>query len=559
MSRVYRHPQNVDIPNIDLLSLLFDSELCAAQEDTPLHFSATNTSIFLTKASLRALAERIAFFLQSRFGVGAQGRNKDVVVVMTSGQPAAPAAFYGIIAAGGVFSAASPSFTPEELVRQIKQGKGNLVVVSEDSKEVGIKAAKICGIPLKRVLVLTSEPEWGLKTLEGGLALNWKTGNRLTWKRVTDYEELKKSLIVLLYSSGTTGVPKGVMLSHLNLVAELYIPSVQGREWAAKEVEEGRELPEYRTLAHLPVAHIAGLYGYFIAPTYSGGAVYWMRKFSWKPFLQHMKDLQITIFYTVPSIFLRIAKSADVTDQFRTVQTAITGAAPMDGELQQAANAKLGTGDVRISQTWGLSETTGAVTIMPRGDSDITGSISPIMPNMEMRIVNEEWHDVDPGQPGEVIVRGPLVTQGYYDNPIATQETFHDDWFCTGDIAVDRGGKFYILDRKKELLKYKGLQIAPAELESLLDTHPAIQEAAIVGVPIEGGSEVPRAYIVADPGKISENEVKDFVKSKLANYKQLRGGVVYVDELPKNANGKILRRELRDRAKKEVGQVSAKL
>ncbi|KAF2497044.1 4-coumarate-CoA ligase [Lophium mytilinum] len=559
MSRVYRHPKSVDIPNIDLLTLLFDSELCAAQEDTPLHLSATNPSIHLTKASLRALVERIAFFLQSRFEVGAQGRNKDVVVVMTSGQPAAPAAFYGIIAAGGVFSAASPSFTPEELARQIKQGKGNVVVVSEDSKDVGIKAAKMCGISLKRVLVLTSEPEWGLKSLEGGVALNWKTGDRLTWERVTDYEDLKKSLIVLLYSSGTTGVPKGVMLSHLNLVAELYITSVKGREWAAKEVAEGRELPEYRTLAHLPVAHIAGLFGYFIAPFYSAGAVYWMRRFSWKPFLQHMKDLKITSFYTVPSIFLRIAKSADVTDQFRTVQTAITGAAPMDGELQQAVNAKLGTGDVRISQTWGLSETTGAVTAMPRGDSDVTGSISPILPNMEMRIVDEGWHDVDAGQPGEVIVRGPLVTQGYYDNPAATQETFHDDWFCTGDIAVDRGGKFYIVDRKKELLKYKGLQIAPAEIEGLLDTHPAIQEAAIVGLPIEGGSEVPRAYIVADPGKISEDEVKEFVKSKLADYKQIRGGVVYVDELPKNAIGKILRRDLRDRAKKEVGQVAAKL
>jgi 4-coumarate--CoA ligase len=202
----------------------------------------------------------------------------------------------------------------------------------------------------------------------------------------------------------------------------------------------------------------------------------------------------------------------------------------------------------------------GAVTAMPRGASDISGSISPVLPNMEMRIVDDGYNDVPQGIPGEIIVRGPFVTSGYFKNPEATRTTFHDDWFCTGDIAIDRDGKFYIVDRKKELLKYKGLQIAPAELENLLITHPQILEAAVVGISVEGGSEVPRAYVVLRQSRaLSEEDVKDFVKGRLAAYKQLRGGVRFVDELPKNAVGKILRRELRDRAKAEEGGVRAKL
>ena len=175
-------------------------------------------------------------------------------------------------------------------------------------------------------------------------------------------------------------------MSHSNFAAEIYIPSAEARKWVAAETAAGRP-PESdnRTLAHLPIAHIAGVLGYLTGPIYSGATVYWMRKYEWKQFVENNRKYKITHLYTVPSIYLRISKSPDVKDHFKTLRGAVTGSAPMDAELELAANAKLGVGNTYIGQTWGLSETTGAVTAMPPGEFDVTGSISPILPNMQLR------------------------------------------------------------------------------------------------------------------------------------------------------------------------------
>jgi 4-coumarate--CoA ligase len=182
------------------------------------------------------------------------------------------------------------------------------------------------------------------------------------------------------------------MLSHLNFVAQLIIISSPSREYILAQAAKGIVPIPARTLAHLPAAHIAGVMSYLIGPSFAGGTVFWVRKYNWRDFLKFNKSLRITTFYTVPSIYLRIAKDPAVTDQFKTLVFASAGAAPMDGALQQAANRKIGGGQTHISQTWGLSETTGAVTAMARGsDPDDSGSISPVLPNTEMRFVDE--HD----------------------------------------------------------------------------------------------------------------------------------------------------------------------
>ncbi|KAK5085115.1 hypothetical protein LTR70_008069 [Exophiala xenobiotica] len=712
--RIYTNPNipYVDIPNVDLLTLLFDTEHSIAQPETVLHVDAAHPENNFTKASLRDTIERIAHGLRNHYSIGANGPSKDVVTVMSYGQIMVPAVFYGVVAAGGIYSAASPSSTVAELARQITIGKSNLVICSSEHKDIVYQAVKQCNIPLSHVLILESHPEHSLKSWDG--SINAVSSEHLSWPRVTDPATLKKSSITLLWSSGTTGLPKGVSLSHLNLVAELWLLTYQPRMFVAKQLEEdpaSYKPMEYRTLGHLPISHIAGLFGYIVAPFYSAGTVYWMRKYNWPDLLKYAKQYKITAFYTVPSIYLRISKSPDVTDHFAHVEAANTGAAPMDSKLQTASNSRLGDGsNTFIGQTWGLSETTGAVTAMPKGETDTTGSIAQILPNVELRMVDDNYQDVEPGQEGELLIRSPLVMEGYYNNPEATRDAFYDfkddgkgHWFCSGDIGVIRDGKFYIVDRKKELLKYKGLQIAPAEIENLLFTHPAVAEAAVVGVPApdDPGTDFPRAYVVlakdmverkeesdaasgtqnypstpslsvqaaqqsiaandsskgdtinqtrytdkkspsdstAAPAPSSQNptsdpskqdtlsqtrysdssapasassshtdqskqdtlsqtryipkpssspspspspssspspdsfsafaeadlseELKKYVADRLAPHKQLRGGVKFVPEIPKNAIGKFLRRELRERAKREVreerGVVEAKL
>jgi 4-coumarate--CoA ligase len=240
----------------------------------------------------------------------------------------------------------------------------------------------------------------------------------------------------------------GVNLSHQNLVSEALIPQYMSREYFAKE--KGRDPSfdfEYRTLAHLPAAHIAGCQGYFVNPPVAGGPVFWMPKFDFPKFLEYNKTFKITFFFTVPPIFLLIAKSPLVTDQFASLVHTVSGAAPMGAELQRQAQAKLGC---NISQTWGLSETTGSVTAMPWEENDLTGSVSRLLPNTRLKIVDDELNDVPDGQEGELIVKGPMVCKGYYKNEDANQHSFTSDgWFKTGDIGFWRDGMFYIVDRKK--------------------------------------------------------------------------------------------------------------
>jgi 4-coumarate--CoA ligase len=176
-----------------------------------------------------------------------------------------------------------------------------------------------------------------------------------------------------------------VVLSHTNIVSECYIPTALWWDDAREREKKGRPPFQYRTLAHLPAAHIAGVQGYFINPFFMGGPVFWMPKFDFPKFLEYNKKHQITFFFTVPPIYLLIAKMPIVTDQFDSLEVAISGAAPLGKDLQYAASAKLGKGKTFISQTWGLSETTGSVTAMPWGENDDTGSVSKLLPNMSVR------------------------------------------------------------------------------------------------------------------------------------------------------------------------------
>ena len=363
--------------------MVIDSDLCQAEEDSPLHVDAADPSRVITKATARSLTKQIAYGLRHQYAIGSAGPNKDVVVVISSGQPLLPIAFYGVIAAGGVYSAASYSYTTVELTRQVAEGECRLIICSSDTQDVALAAAERCGIPPSRVLRLESSPTWSLTSVQGNSSCI--SPGELGWSRITDKTELENSVICLLYSSGTTGPPKGVLLSHTNLVAEGIIPLRLLSEYEAKARSAGEYIAPYSTLAHLPAAHIAGAQGYLVNPFLRGGITYWMPKFDFEKFLEYNQKYQISFFFTVPPIYLLIAKHPLVKDQFDHLQHAISGAAPLGKDLQHSASSKLGKGKTFISQTWGLTETTGSATMLQRGEVDDTGSVSKLMPNILLR------------------------------------------------------------------------------------------------------------------------------------------------------------------------------
>lgn len=254
------------------------------------------------------------------------------------------------------------------------------------------------------------------------------------------------------------------MISHQNLVAEGYLSGHPGRAYYDRVGDYPR-----RTLGHLPAAHIAGVQGYFVNLLLDGGVVFWMPKFNFDDFVKYAASLQITMFFSVPPIYTAVAKHPGVKDQFKHVRQAIVGAAPIGAEMQAEASKKLP--GVMITQVWGLSETTGAATTSPPDRTDTVGSLSPLLPGISMRYVNisfkvphrtrltcalnfrlidEEGKDVLPGEPGEALIKGPIVTKGYHNNPAANKNAFTEDgWFRTGDILRMEGDLPYIVDRKK--------------------------------------------------------------------------------------------------------------
>ena len=355
-------------------------------------------------------------------------------------------------------------------------------------------------------------------------------------------------LAVLPYSSGTTGNPKGVMLTHRNLVANV----AQTRP--IQDVQ-----PDDVVIAIMPFFHIYGMTVLLNAVLYARARLVMMASFDLEQFLGNIQNHKVTVAYIAPPVAVALAKHPLVNDyDLSSLRAILSGAAPLDEDLGHAVTDRI---RCRVVQGYGMTELSPVSHVTPLdGGQRLLGSIAPMgavgwtAANSASKLIDSETGDEinvpaeGLSETGELWFKGPNVMAGYLGNEKATKETIDDNgWLRTGDLArVDATGCIYIVDRLKELIKYKGYQVPPAELEAVLLGHPGIADAAVIGViDTESGEEVPKAFVVKQSGaELTEAEVMDFVAGEVAPYKKVRQ-VEFIDAIPKSASGKILRKDLR--------------
>jgi acyl-CoA synthetase (AMP-forming)/AMP-acid ligase II len=487
----------------------------------------------ITHGQLATYVDRFAAALHAR-GL----RKGDVVAVFSPNTIWYPVVFHGTAAAGCVVTPVNALYTPEEIAFQLRDSGAKVLITVSPFLDRALAAVEKA--PVDEVIVLDgAEGHTSLRDLLSTDAPSVE----VDIDPATD-------LVTLPYSSGTTGLPKGVMLTHRNLVANVS----QSRPLAG--VQEGQE----RIIAVLPFFHIYGLTVLMNQGLQWGGAVVTLPRFDLEHFLRVIQDQAITRAFVAPPIVLALAKHP-LVDSFdlSSLHSIVSGAAPLDASLAQAAQDRLRKGadsGVTVGQGYGMTElspvshTTPEPGLEPAGAGPTPkGSVGYALPNTECRLVDPATGaDAAPGERGELWVRGPQVMAGYLNNPQATADTLDaEGWLHTGDVAiVDDEGRYTVVDRVKELIKYKGYQVAPAELEAVLLGHPEIADAAVIGVlDTESGEELPKAFVVRSAGsELTGDEVKAFIAERVAPHKKIRL-VEFIEVVPKSAAGKILRKDLK--------------
>jgi acyl-CoA synthetase (AMP-forming)/AMP-acid ligase II len=522
---------DVEIPNLSVP----ESVLAAGRErpDAPALIDGLKGDV-ITHGQLAAYVDRVAANLHAR------GLQKgDVVAVFCPNTQWFPVVFHGIAAAGCVMSPINSLYTPDEIAFQLKDSGAKILITI--SMFMDRATAAVEKTPVGEIVVLDgAEGHANLFDLLGADAPSVQV----------DIDPAN-DLVTLPYSSGTTGLPKGVMLTHRNLVANV----TQCLPLLKTGADE-------RIIAVLPFFHIYGLTVLMNQGLALGGTVVTLPRFDLEDFLRTIQDHKITRAFVAPPILLALAKHP-LVDQYdlSSLQSILSGAAPLDEQLALAVEQRLRAkgADVTVGQGYGMTElspvshTTPDTDAMPPGFSGNVpkGSVGFAIPNTECRLIDPATgEDAAPGERGELWVRGPQVMKGYLNNPEATAATVDPDgWLHTGDVAVvDENGIYTVVDRVKELIKYKGYQVAPAELEAVLINHPEIADAAVIGVPEkESGEELPKAFVVRAQGsELTEDAVMAYMAEKVAPHKKIRF-VEFIDEVPKSSAGKILRKELKAR------------
>lgn len=520
MTHIYHSPYpDVVVPDVPVTDFVLGADKPTSQR---IALIEGETGRALTYAELTEAVERVAAGLQRvGFGKGA------VAAICTPNRPEFAIAFHAVARAGGAITTLNPASTRHEIERQLVDSGATVAFTVTGLAGLMREAG---GARLAALYCFDREVG------EHSFAALASTPAAPAPVPVNP----ARDVVALPYSSGTTGLPKGVMLTHRNLVANLL-------QLAAQDEAS----PNDTTMAVLPFFHIYGLNVVLGRTLQVGSRLVTLSRFEMAGYLEAIERWGVTRLPLAPPTVLRLTEDPLVAEHdLRSVRVVLSGAAPLSPALTERVRARFGW---RIKQGYGMTELSpGSHMQGPDPAHWRPGSVGVIHPSTEVRLVDPETgEDAPGGGPGEIWVRGPQVMRGYLNRPDATAETVVEDgWLRTGDIAtVEPDGNFFVVDRLKELIKYKGFQVAPAELEEVLLTHPEVADAAVIPAPDDEAGEVPRAVVVRRPDSdVGGEELMTFVAERVAPYKRVRQ-VEFAPEVPRSASGKILRRVLVDRAR----------
>jgi acyl-CoA synthetase (AMP-forming)/AMP-acid ligase II len=502
---------DVEIPDVPLSSYVLEQALARGDKPALIDGGSGRT---ITYAQLVGMVASFAGGLAARgFGPGS------VLAIMAPNIPEYAVIFHGVATAGGTITTINPTYTAQEVHKQLVDSGATILVTIGLFLDTARTGAEGTGVT--EIYVMGEGDAMPVTDLFG--------------TPMAQVERSAGDVVCLPYSSGTTGLSKGVMLTHSNLVANV------------AQVLSGADITDDESfIAVLPFFHIYGMQVLMNTGLRAGVTIITMPRFDLEEFLRLHQEHGITRSFVAPPIVVALAKHP-LVDKYdlSALRQVFSGAAPLSAELAIECGQRLGCD---VVQGYGMTEMSPVSHLTPPGMFK-PGSCGVTAPNTVTKVVDpvtqaELGVDAD----GEVCVKGPQVMPGYLNNQAATDAIFDQDgWLHTGDIGhLDADGHLWVVDRLKELIKYNGFQVPPAELEALLLTHPAIADAAVVGLPDPEAGEIPVAHVVLRPGvEATPEEIQAFVAGQVAHYKQVRR-VVITDTIPKSASGKILRRLLRD-------------
>lgn len=519
---IFRSPlAPVHIPEVSLTEFVLQRAQQLADKPALIDGLSGRT---MTYGQLADAVRRVASSLAARgFMKG------DVLAIYSPNLPEYAVALHGVASLGGIITTVNPLYTADELAHQLEDAGAKYLLTVPALMDKASEACEGSGV---REIFVFGESDGATPFA----ALLESDGGRMPEVKINPREDI----VALPYSSGTTGLPKGVMLTHYNLVANLC------------QIETAGHFDERDTLiCVLPFFHIYGMIVIMNEGLYVGATIVTMPRFELESFLKTLQDYGVTLAHVVPPIALALANHPSVDNyDLSRLRTIFSAAAPLGESVAGCCAARLRCSTL---QGYGMTEASPATHMPPVSLEGVKkGSVGMCVPNMECKVVDMETGELlGVNQPGEIYVRGPQVMKGYLNRPDATAEVIDaEGWLRTGDIGyADEDGCFFIVDRAKELIKYKGFQVAPAELEAILLSHPSIADAAVIPSPDEEAGEIPKAFIVLR-AECCVEEILEFVAAQVAPYKKIRK-VEIVEQIPKSPSGKILRRILVQRERSQ--------